>query len=165
MTKSRADTMTFHALQKAVMQDKLRIYLDYGKVNRPGSPIYEPWECLLPILVPVIIGLLLIIAVGIFFGLLFIVAMIIIYSTYFKKKLYRRVIERTKQYLTSSYDNCEQLWTFGGIVLASTENKKVGCVAPDGDWKGFVILNFSDLMLESKPEKIDEKTDSQTKSK
>ncbi len=154
--RNRADSMTYKALQKAVAQDKLRLYLDYGKVNRPGSPIYNPWECLLPILVPVLIGLILIISVGVIFGLLFIIAMIIVYSTYFKKKLYRVVIERTKKYLTSSYDNCEQLWKFGGIVLVNAENKKLGCVAPDGDWKEFVVLNFADYMLEEPQEKISE---------
>lgn len=154
--RNRADNMTYKALQKAVAQDKLRLYLDYGKVNRPGSPIYNPWECLLPILVPVLIGLILIISVGVIFGLLFIIAMIIVYSTYFKKKLYRIVIERTKKYLTSSYDNCEQLWKFGGIVLVNAENKKLGCVAPDGDWKEFVVLNFADYMLEEPQEKTSE---------
>lgn len=157
MKHSRADTMAFNALQKAVEQDKLRIYLDYGKVNRPGSPIYNPWECLLPILFPVLIGLLLIVSVGVLFGLLFIIAMIFVYSTYFKKKLYRIVIERTKTFLTSDLDKCEQLWNFGGLVLVNTENKKSGCVAPEGDWKEFVILNFSDLMLETNKEPEDEK--------
>lgn len=157
MKHSRADTMAFNALQKAVEQDKLRIYLDYGKINRPGSPIYNPWECLLPILVPVMIGLLLIFSVGVLFGLLFIIAMIIVYSTYFKKKLYRIVIERTKKFIISNLDNCEQLWMFGGLVLVNAENKKIGCVSPEGDWKEFVILNFSDLMLSPQEESKDEK--------
>lgn len=152
MKHSRADSLTFHALQKAVEQDKLRIYLDYGKINRPGSPIYNPWECLLPILLPVLLGLILIVSVGVLFGLLFIVAMIMIYSAYFKKKLYRIVIERTKKYLVSGLDNCEQLWNFGGIVLVNAENKKIGCVSPEGDWKEFVVLNFSDLMIDKKEE-------------
>lgn len=152
MKHSRADSLTFHALQKAVKQDKLRIYLDYGKINRPGSPIYNPWECLLPILLPVLLGLILIVSVGVLFGLLFIVAMIMVYSAYFKKKLYRIVIERTKKYLVSGLDNCEQLWNFGGIVLVNAENKKIGCVSPEGDWKEFVVLNFSDLMIDKKEE-------------
>lgn len=153
--RNRADNMTFRALQKAVAEDKLRLYLDYGKINRPGSPVYNPWECLLPILIPVLIGLILIISVGVIFGLLFIIAMIIVYSTYFKKKLYRIVIERTKKYLTASFENCEKLWTFGGIVLVNSTNKKIGCVAPEGDWKEFVILNFSDYMLDN-PQEINE---------
>ena len=68
--------MKFHALKAAVNQDKLRIYLDYGKINRPLSPVYDPWECLLPILIPVLIGLLLIVCVGVIFGLLFIIGMV-----------------------------------------------------------------------------------------
>lgn len=165
---SKADKMVFRALKTAVEKDQLRIYMDYGKLNRPGSPIYEPWECLLPILVPTLIGLLLIICVGVMFGLLFIVAMTMIYTTYFKKKLYRKVIERAKAYLISSFDNCEKLWKFGGLVLVNAANKKLGCVSPEGDWKEFVILNFSDYMLdpnktEKKPEEKDEKPTAQDK--
>lgn len=147
---SKADKLIFNALTRAVEEDKLRIYLDYGKINRPGSPVYDPWECLLPILVPTMIGLALIIYVGIFFGLSFIVAMILVYSTYFKKKVYRHLIERTKNYLTLNYANCEELWNFGGIVLVNAENKKIGCVSPEGDWKEFVVINFADLMTEKK---------------
>lgn len=153
MSRNRADSLTFKALQKAVAQDKLRLYLDYTKINRSGSPVYNPWECLLPILIPILIGLILIISVGVIFGLFFIVAMTMVYSTKIKKKLHRIMIERTKNYMVSSYDNCEKLWKFGGIVLVNAENKKLGCVSPDGDWKEFVILNFSDLMLDEPKDK------------
>lgn len=162
---TKADKMVFKALKTAVEKDQLRLYMDYGKVNRPGSPIYNPWECLLPILIPVLIGLMLIILVGVIFGLLFIVAMIMVYSTYFKKKLYHKVIERTKAYLISSYENCENLWKFGGIVLVNAENKKLGCVAPEGDWKEFVILNFSDYMLDKKPEETKKDEEQTTENK
>ena len=62
---NRADQLAYHALQKAIEQDKLRIYLDYGKVNRPLSPVYDPWETLLPILIPILIGLIFIVAVAV----------------------------------------------------------------------------------------------------
>lgn len=52
--------LIYKALNRAIENDRLRIYLDYGKINRLGSPVYDPWECLLPILVPVLVGLLLI---------------------------------------------------------------------------------------------------------
>lgn len=147
-TPNKADLLVFKALQRAVEQDRLRVYLDYGRINRPQSPIYDPWECLLPILVPVMIGLILIISVGVLFGLLFIVVMILVYSTYFKKKMHKKVIERTKQYLVKSFDNCDDLWNFGGIVLVNAQNKKIGCVSPEGDWKDFVVINYADLMVE-----------------
>ncbi len=157
-TPSKADKLIYKALKKSVELDKLRIYLDYGKINRPLSPVYDPWECLLPILVPVVIGLILILSVGIFFGLAFIVSIIIVYSTYFKKKVYRHLIERTKNFLISDYSNCEKLWNFGGIVLVNTENKKLGCVSPEGDWKEFVVRNFSEYMTDTKEKKENENT-------
>lgn len=90
-TPNKADLLVYKALKAAIGQDKLRIYLDYGKVNRPQSPVYDPWESLLPILIPVLIGLALIIGVGVIFGLLFIGVMIEVFSVYFKKKIYRRI--------------------------------------------------------------------------
>lgn len=149
---SKADKLIFKALKKAVDEDKLRIYLDYSKINRPASPVYDPWECLLPILVPVLIGLVLILSVGVIFGLSFIVGIIFIYSTYFKKKTHRYLIERTKKYLVQNYNNCEELWNFGGIILVNSENKKHGCVAPEGDWKEFVVKNFSNFMVDNQEE-------------
>ena len=154
---SKADMLIYKALNKAIENDKLRIYLDYGKINRPGSPVYDPWESLLPILIPVLLGLLLIFSVGVLFGLLFIVAMISVYSVYFKKKIYRRLIERTKRYITTGYEHCDTLWNFGGLVFVNAENKKLGCVSPEGDWKDFVVLNFSEFMTEHKEEPKEEK--------
>lgn len=151
-TPNKADLLVYKALKAAIGQDKLRIYLDYGKVNRPQSPVYDPWESLLPILIPVLIGLALIIWVGVIFGLLFIGVMIEVFSVYFKKKIYRRLIERTKNYLVSGYENCEKLWAWGGIVLVNADNKTIGCVAPEGDWKDFVVINFADLMVDKNNE-------------
>ena len=151
-TPNKADKLVYTALKSAIQQDKLRISLDYGRINKPQSPVYDPWETLLPILVPVLIGLALIVAVGVIFGLLFIGVMIEIFSVYFKKKIYKRLVERTKNFILSSYENCEKLWNWGGIVLVNTNNKKIGCVAPDGDWKDFVVINCADLMIEKKSE-------------
>ena len=156
MTKiktSKRDSMIFKALQTSVEQNKLRIYLDYNKINKPSSPIYNPWECLLPMLIPLVIGLFLILSIGIFFGLLFILGMILVYTTYFKKIIYQRVIDRTKNHLIDSVSKCQEMWDFGGIVLVSTEDKKNGCVSPEGDWKEFVVNNFSDYMLDKPNEK------------
>ncbi len=149
---NKATLLIYNALKKAIEKDKLRLYLDYGKINRPSSPVYNPWENLLPILVPILLGLLLIVFVSEIFGLLFIIAMIIIYSHVVKKILFQKIIERTKNYITSSYDNFCNLWDFGGLVLVNAENKKNGCVAPEGDWKEFVVNNFADYMLDEKPQ-------------
>ena len=42
--------------------------------------------------------------------------------------------------------------------MVNAENKKSGCVSPDGDWKEFVIQNFADYMVEKTDKKTDETT-------
>lgn len=148
--KNRADELVFHALKKAVEEGKIHICLINSRINKPSSPVYNPWEMLLPILVPVLIGLILILAVGPLFGLFFMVGLIMISSTLVKKKLDNLLLERSKNFLLSGFDNCNKLWDFGGVVLVNAENKNLGCVSPDADWKEFVVRNFSDLMVEKK---------------
>ena len=149
---NRADELAFHALQKAFAENKIHLCLVESKINRPASPIYNPWEVLLPILTPVVLGLILILAVGPIFGLFFMVAMIMVSSNLVKKKFEQKLLERARAYLLSDYENFCRLWDFGGIVLVNAENKKLGCIAPDGDWKEFVIKNYADLMVEKKEE-------------
>lgn len=164
---NRADELAFHALKKAFEENKIHLCLVESKINRPSSPVYNPWEVLLPILIPVVLGLILILAVGPIFGLFFMVAMIMVSSNLVRKKLEQKLLERTRAYLLSDYDNFCRLWAFGGIVLVNAENKKLGCIAPDGDWKEFVIKNFADLMvdkaeqsaLEAQPEKAEKPKD------
>lgn len=158
---SKADLLIYKALNKAIEKDQLRIYLDYGKINRPGSPVYDAWENLLPVLTPVLTGLILILSVSIIFGLSFMIAMIMIYTAYFKKKVDRCLIQRTKDYFTSSYDNCVKLWEFGGIVLVNAQDKKSGCVSPEGDWKEFVVRNFADYMVETENTPADKAADNE----
>ena len=153
--KNRADELIFHALKKAVEEDKIHICLINSRINKPSSPVYNPWEVLLPILVPVLIGLILILAVGPLFGLFFMVGLIMVSSTLVKKKLDNLLLDRSKAFLLSNFDNCNKLWDFGGVVLVNAENKNLGCVSPDADWKEFVIRNFSDVMIEKKEDETE----------
>ena len=131
-------------------RDKIHICLLTSQVNRPGSPIYDPWEVLLPVLLPVLLGLMLILLVGPLFGLVFMAALLLVSAHVVKKKLDARLLQRAKDFLLASLENYEKLWQFGGVVLVNHENKNQGCVAPEGDWKEFVVGNFADLMVEKK---------------
>lgn len=151
---NRADELAYHAFTQALEQNKIHLALIESKINRPASPVYNPWEVLLPILLPVVLGLILILAVGPIFGLVFMGAAIIASSNLVKKQLEQRLMLRTRAMLLAGYDDFCRLWEFGGLVLVNAENKKLGCIAAEGDWKEFVIRNFADLMIEkpSQPE-------------
>ena len=75
---NKADLLIYKAFNKALEQNLLRLYLDTAKINRPNSPVYNPWENLLPLLIPLIVGVILIFVVGILFGVAFILGMVLI---------------------------------------------------------------------------------------
>jgi len=158
---NKADQLAFKALQRALKEDKVHLCLINSKINVPGSPIYNPWEVLLPSLCPVLAGLFLIWLVGILWGLVFIIAGLLLSANFIKKKMEQRLFERAKEQIISGYESCCHLWDFGGVVLVKADDKKQGCVAPEANWKEFIILNFSDLMTEKKeatqPENDNEK--------
>ncbi len=155
---NKADVLIYKAFKTALDKNLLSLYLISSKLNRPNSPVYNPWENLLPLLIPLIIGVILILMVGAFFGLAFIVGIVLVYNYYFKKIIDKRLLERTKKYVTIDFNHCQELWEFGGLVLATKENKKIGCISPEGDWKDFVVQNFADFMVDKKTEN---KTDEQ----
>ncbi len=157
---NKADMLVFKALQRAIAEDKLNVCLISSKMNVAGSPVYNPWENLLPILLPVLLGLLLIGLAGILFGLAVMVAGIMLASNLVKKKLEQRLLERTKALLVADYRSCCELWEFGGLILVKADDKKYGCIAPEGNWKEFIVLHFADLMTENKqPEAAEEDKD------
>ncbi|MBQ8465101.1 MAG: hypothetical protein IJ529_05600 [Alphaproteobacteria bacterium] len=149
---NKADLMIYKAFSTALNRNLLRLYLDTSKLNRPTSPVYNPWENLLPLLIPMIIGLVLIVTVGSLFGLAFIIGMVLVYNYYIKRLIDKRLLERTKKFVAQDYQHCQELWEFGGLVLATADNKKTGCIAPEGDWKDFIVQRFSDFMIDKKEE-------------
>lgn len=157
---NKADQMVFKALQRAIAEDKIHLCLISAKVNVPGSPIYKPWECLLPILIPVLLGLILIWAAGILTGIVLMTIGIVLTSNLVKKKLENRLLQRAKDMVVSDYASCCELWNFGGLVLVKADDKQKGCISPEADWKEFVVKYFADLMIDKKEEtqeKVNEK--------
>ncbi len=160
---NKADLMVFKALQRALADDKIHLCLISSKINTPGSPIYNPWESLLPILCPVLLGLILIWAVGILTGIILMTLGVFLTSNLIRKKLEHRLLERALKTINSDYKSCCELWDFGGVVLVKADDKQRGCISPEGDWKEFVVRYFADLMVEKtevspqQEEKNDEK--------
>lgn len=156
---NRAELLIYKAFNKALEQNLLRLYLDTTKINRPNSPVYNPWENLLPLLIPLIIGLVLIFSVGILFGIAFILGMVLVYNFYIRRIIDKRLMERTKLYVSQDFNHCQELWDFGGLIIATAANKKVGCISPEGDWKDFIVQNFADFMTDTDTSSEDLKND------
>lgn len=156
MTKrvNKANLMVFKALQRALADDKIHLCLISSKINVPGSPIYNPWESLLPILFSVLTGLVLIWAVGILSGIILMTLGVFLTSSIIHKYLEHCLLKRALKIMTSDYKSCCELWNFGGVVLVKTDDKQRGCISPEGDWKEFVVRYFADLMIEKTAEPV-----------
>ena len=150
---NKAEQLIYKALNRALEQNKLDIYLDFSKINRPNCPLYNPWEAILPLLAPTLLGLIMIMTGWVISGLFFISVMMMGYSQYYKKILHKKLAQRCREYITKNYENLETLWHKGGLAFVLTNNKNIGVLAPEGNWKEFVVQYFSDLMTDNNNEK------------
>ncbi|MDD4556017.1 MAG: hypothetical protein PHE89_01625 [Alphaproteobacteria bacterium] len=155
---NKADLMTYKALQKAVEENKLKIFVNDIILNKPGIAVYNPWENLLPKLLPVLIGFF-VLFFSVILGLIIIIGSLALNERICKKKLNIRFYNRTKEYVLKSYDTYDEIWQLGGLILADSENKKNSCLSPEENWKEYIIHNFSELMIDKKEEKPEEKVE------
>lgn len=156
---NKADLLKYKALHRVISQDKTIIYYDYEKLNRTGSPIYSPWENLIPILFPLFIGFGLVFFVGIFISLLVITGSCLLYVYYLRKFIYLKLKERTKIYILSSIDKFQEMWNLGALILVTSDGKNLGCFSPDGDWRDFIVKYYSEYMVDDKIEEENKEVD------
>lgn len=146
---NKADLMVYEAFKTALDKKEINIYINDKVLNRPGMQVYNPWENLLPKLIPVTIGLLLL-YVNVFLGLVIILGSIGIGERLFRKKNNHKLFERTKSYILESYENLEEMWNLGSIVMSIPGNTKKICLSPNDAWKEFIIKHFSKYMTTTK---------------
>ena len=147
MKVNKADLLKFKALIKALDSDKIKFIVDYNVLHRPGSPVYNPWDALLPLLFIVLISLSVIFSCGAYIGLLTLVIGFIIYIYIIKKILTKFLKNKVQKYMVKNPVNWNKIWDFGGVVLVSNINNQ-GVVSPTNDWKEFIVINFSELMID-----------------
>jgi len=148
MNINRRDLLMYNAMVKAIEQKMVRVAINFGVLNKVGSPVYNPWENLLPILSPLILGLVMMFMSGIIGGMVIMLLGLMLYGMFFKTVVSAILENRTVAYITKNYEQWQTIWDMGGITVLSTLYANVGCASPEGDWKQFVALNISDLMVE-----------------
>lgn len=147
MNINKADILKFKALIKALDSEKVKFVVDYNVLHKPGSPIYNPWDALLPLLVLVVGSLFIMLLEGAYIGLFALVIGFLLYIYGVKKLLTKYLRKKAQKYMVKNPLCWNKIWDFGGVALMSTSSK-AGVSSPDGDWQDFIVLNFSELMVD-----------------
>ena len=146
---NRQDELVFKALKKAYLSGKIEILTDMGILNRYGSPVYNPWQNIMPIVVLSLLGLAVIFCMNVFYGLITIIIGFFVQQIYVRTVVEKIVRDKVLDIMFRNMGNFQYIWQMKVITIVMKDNSNVGCKAKDnGDLKTFVALNLSDDMLD-----------------
>ncbi|HYM04667.1 MAG TPA: hypothetical protein VET85_17070 [Stellaceae bacterium] len=66
------------------------------------------------------------------------VAGIVVYLTFGRAYIHRRIERRVRTQALASLEKWRKLWTFPGLTLVAAQGGAPNCASPDGNWMGFV---------------------------
>lgn len=133
------------ALQRAIRMGKVGVYTDFNQLNRKGSPVYDAWENVAGLLLPILAGLAVLFVGGLLPGTVALALAALLYVLSVRPYLAHRLNDRTRDMLTRDLATWRRLWRLPGIALVLTHYRNVGCVSPSDDWRRFVHENFPEL--------------------
>ncbi|WP_413204536.1 hypothetical protein [Rhodospirillum sp. A1_3_36] len=127
--------MGFHERIRVAHETGLiHIYTNFNHLNRGGSPVFSVVDNLVPLLILILISVALLF-IHFLLGIVGLVASVILYVMVIRPWIATRLRDRTVQKMMSDLHQWRQLWAFGGIVITLAQNPRVGCTAPDSDWR------------------------------
>ncbi len=147
LSMDKASLLMYETLLQALQTEEVTLDINYDYLNNIRSPVYNPWESVLPLVIILVISLLFILLWGIVPGMLVMAVGLLLYRFFLKPFLKKQLENRLKSFLTSGYQNWLLMWDFGGFSIVRENTFKTRCEAPKGNWKEFVALNLSEKTI------------------
>lgn len=153
---TRQDLMIFQGLQRALVEQKAFIKINFKRLNRFKSPFFNPWENVLPLLVGLLFSLTLMVSDNLIVGTVMLMLVCLANAVllpfflepFMKNRVVKRIVPRIEKFLIA--------WQYGGISIVLAADPRYFCQAPVGDWRSFVETYFSDLIPQDTAEKKDD---------
>lgn len=143
---TRQDLLIFQGLQRAIVEKKAFIKIDFKALNKIGSPFFNPWENVLPLLVILTLSLVSMIVNNLMTGTIVLTVLVLGYAflmpfflePFMQNRVVKRVVPRIEKFLIA--------WRYGGFSICLSADARVSCSAPQGDWRTFTESYFPDLI-------------------
>lgn len=145
--EKKRDRALFARLIESYQADRIGIFVDFDRLNRPRSPVWNPWENIAPLLV-ILIGSLAIMFFMMLLGIAVMVLGVMFYLFIMRPWIAQRVYRRAIDAATENLHNWNLLWKIGGLVITLNHMNKTRCVAPEGDWRAFVTRYLPEMEME-----------------
>ncbi len=149
---TREDLIIFQGLQRALVEKKAFIKINFKRLNKFKSPFFNPWENVLPLLIILGLSLSLMIVKSLMTGTIVLMVLCVGYAflmpyflePFMHNRVVKRIVPRIEKFLIA--------WRYGGFSIVLTADPRYSCQAPTGNWQQFTQAYFSDLI----PQGMDE---------
>lgn len=139
MARISAHDKLLHArLRAAHERNVISIYTDFQRLNTPGSPVFNPWESVMPLLGMLLFAVVIMLLGGILIGMAALAFALVAYAVIVRQWLARQVYQRTVIMLMVDAKSFQSVWDHGGVILAMTDRPQHQVRAPKGSWRSFV---------------------------
>lgn len=146
---TREDMIIFQGLQRALVERKAVVKVNFKKLNKFRSPFFNPWENVLPLLFILSVSLFFMFADNLIVGTSVLTVLCVAYAflmpyflePFMQNRVTKRIVFRMEKFLVA--------WRYGGITLVLTADPRYSCQAPSGNWQQFTKAYFSDFIPEN----------------
>lgn len=139
MTRISEHDRTLHErLRAAHERNIVNIYTDAQKLGSVGSPLFNPWESVGPLLAFLLLAVFVMLMAGLIAGTIALVAGVALYGVVLRPWLQTRLYHRTVVTLMTDARNFQKVWDHGGVILAMADRPEHQSRAPKGNWRMFV---------------------------
>ena len=140
------DVMLQHRLRAACERGVVTIYTDPTRLNASGSPVFDPWENILPLLALLLVSMFLMLytLIG---GVVALLVMVGAYLFLVRPWIIERVRNRATRQMLVSVEYLDRIWAWGGVALTRADNPAIGAMAPSGSWRLFARRHLPEVVL------------------
>ena len=141
------DPALIGAMQAAYRAKRIDLFVSFEKLNRQGSPVFNAWDNLTPLLVLMLASLAVLLSLGVIAGIGCMFITILAYLMLIRFWVAHRLHGRLVQIALLDSRRFQACWKFGGFALVLVDTKEA-CMAPDGDWRKFVRRHLQPTIQE-----------------